>query len=666
MKKFLIALSLLFVLTNVLFADTTFVSGDVFGVWEISGSPYLITDEINVPCDSSLRIMPGCSVIFQGHYPLIIDSNAVLKAIGTEMDSIVFTAMNTHLTDSAGGHGGIRFYNTHGCSLQYCIIEYGNAIGDLFSYDLDGGGVYTFKSTISIENTKVKLNRSTGYGAGIFCDNSEVQIISCMIEYNNGSWGGGVCCKKCPVCIVRENQIIGNTGRARGGGITFDQYSAGVLCDNIIMYNFADWGGGVCCYSVSDLMIEYNLISENSISATANRGGGIDCTHSSPIIRNNIISNNTAPCIMSDGGGINISHGNAIIMNNKIHNNFAGGRGGGIYCERSPSKIINNEIYHNTSNFDGGGIAIIGTNGVNIVNCVIFNNYANLSGGGIFCRNNLKSCCFNSIICDNLADSVANDIALSLELYPPRPCTLHVAYSLLDTLNCTLETYCKLIKGPNVLGSDPCFVDGPSGNFKLVEGSPAIDSGSRFLVSFWGDTVWASVYDIEGNPRPSGLDWDMGVYEHDMGFSIWSNLYTGWNLISLQREVSIPTLEAILPFAIPPSYTFSPTLRTYTVSDTLNSGVGYWVFSEIDTIIAIEGEIIYSYTFSLYPGWNLIGALSIPIPVTFLDTIPEMLSMPFGYSSETHAYFIADTLFPGSGYWILATDTVVFRISLPD
>ncbi len=55
-----------------------------------------------------------------------------------------------------------------------------------------------------------------------------------------------------------------------------------------------------------------------------------------------------------------------------------------------------------------------------------------------------------------------------------------------------------------VLG-DPMFVDSGSGEFRLQEGSPAIDAGTAER---------APQTDFEGNPRPCGYTVEIGAYEH--------------------------------------------------------------------------------------------------------------------------------------------------------
>ena len=47
-----------------LYADTTWVAGDVYGVWDTTGSPFMVTDTITVPLDSTLEIRPGVEIWF--------------------------------------------------------------------------------------------------------------------------------------------------------------------------------------------------------------------------------------------------------------------------------------------------------------------------------------------------------------------------------------------------------------------------------------------------------------------------------------------------------------------------------------------------------------------------------------------------------------------------
>ena len=64
------------------------VSGDQWGTWTKENSPYNVVGEVHVPGESTLVIEPGVLVNFQGHYKLMVDSLAMLRAVGAVGDSI--------------------------------------------------------------------------------------------------------------------------------------------------------------------------------------------------------------------------------------------------------------------------------------------------------------------------------------------------------------------------------------------------------------------------------------------------------------------------------------------------------------------------------------------------------------------------------------------------
>ncbi len=71
----------------------TIVSGEVSGVWDTDGSPYLVTDTLIVPEGETLSIQAGVLVLFLNqsdtvNYPLYVGGS--LSAMGQEADSIRF------------------------------------------------------------------------------------------------------------------------------------------------------------------------------------------------------------------------------------------------------------------------------------------------------------------------------------------------------------------------------------------------------------------------------------------------------------------------------------------------------------------------------------------------------------------------------------------------
>ena len=94
----------------------TEVSGDLWGVWDRAGSPYLVTGDIRVPPDYTLTIGPGVVVDFQGYYTLLVDSAAALTAVGATGDSIMFT---TDTLANPGRWKGIRLNKTDTSRFAY-------------------------------------------------------------------------------------------------------------------------------------------------------------------------------------------------------------------------------------------------------------------------------------------------------------------------------------------------------------------------------------------------------------------------------------------------------------------------------------------------------------------------------------------------------------------
>jgi hypothetical protein len=103
-----------------LLADTTWVAGQVYGVWDTLGSPYMVTDTITVPLDSTLEIRQGVEIWFLDQEirrtPILVHGR--FRAIGEQGDSIYFYSPVT-------GFAGIKNNSSHGSEirLEYCVID---------------------------------------------------------------------------------------------------------------------------------------------------------------------------------------------------------------------------------------------------------------------------------------------------------------------------------------------------------------------------------------------------------------------------------------------------------------------------------------------------------------------------------------------------------------
>ncbi|MBN1450237.1 MAG: hypothetical protein JW963_04405, partial [Anaerolineales bacterium] len=151
----------------VLSADTI-PGGNVSGTWYQANSPYYIAGSITIPASDTLVIEPGVEVEFQGDYSLTV--NGYLEAIGTEADSIHFTASTFWR--------GLNFSNAPDSSkLAFCTILHS---GTFFT---GMGGINCTNSNPVITHCRISDNYAHGqvstYAGGIALNNSNAEISWC-------------------------------------------------------------------------------------------------------------------------------------------------------------------------------------------------------------------------------------------------------------------------------------------------------------------------------------------------------------------------------------------------------------------------------------------------------------------------------------------------------
>lgn len=331
LKYCLVIIFLVLVLIVPCIGQTYITGGDVSGIWTSAGSPYNIQGEITIPNDSTLTIEPGVEIVFMGHYKFNVQGR--LLAVGTQVDSIRFTAANT----DSGWHG-IRFINTQETNdtskLIYCSIKYGKAnTGGYSSNDRCGGAImiYGFDKVL-ISNSLFESSMNNGDisptigGAAIFIQYASPTITANTFRNNSGTTDCAILCTYGSIYNPDANPIITN---------------------NLFLNNSGPHGPVTCCYN--NVIISGNFISGN---VTTRAGGGIFTLTTNALITNNIITNNQCFGGEGEGGGIKCwINDSSIIINNTIAYNIAT-NGGGICCNQNSDPIfINNIIWGNTATY---------------------------------------------------------------------------------------------------------------------------------------------------------------------------------------------------------------------------------------------------------------------------------------------------------------------------
>lgn len=211
-------------------AGTLVPRGAVSGIWTKALSPYTVTGDIEIPAGQTLRVEPGVTVRFAGHFGLTAGRDATLHAVGTEDDPIRFTA-----TDRLEGWFGIRFVDAGDDDvLRYCHLEharkpYATSTGPP---NLAGGAVACYRTSV------------LGAGGWPSGPVSSPTIDHCRFSDNHAESGGAIACWDGSQAVISNNTIVDNLADWEGGGIyVYD--AAPTIANNILAANAAYWGGGL-------------------------------------------------------------------------------------------------------------------------------------------------------------------------------------------------------------------------------------------------------------------------------------------------------------------------------------------------------------------------------------------------------------------------------------
>ena len=284
-------------------------------------------------------------------------------------------------------------------------------------------------------------------------------------------------------CADFNGQIIGLTfekGESTyGAGIYIHSSLNPIIRNCISQYNN---GIGDICGAGLAFHTQYGIAENLTIRWNYGRKHTVDISGGS-IFRNSRISNNIA----WEESNVVIQNGSPELYNLFIHDNVGGGLK--IWPNAPSAKISNLTITRN----DLFGLMVWG-----------LNTSQNTTGRVI-----------NSIVWGNYDQ----EIKLKQSSSSGALTHLYIDYSLvpLSLENLTLDTFCSISSGDNILIGDPYFVDNES-DFRISDSSICVGGGIDTLV-IGSLLVNAPHSDFYNNPRPKpiGSRPDIGAFESNLG-----------------------------------------------------------------------------------------------------------------------------------------------------
>lgn len=539
-------------------------------------------------------------------------------------------------------------------------------------------------SATTIDGFTIRNGKATFEGGGIDCDYGSPIIVNNSIIGNTApSNGGGInCVSGSPT--ISNNTISGNSAygvQGEGGGIyCWDDQGSSTISNNTISGNSAHEGAGIWyeCLRGSPV-IRSNMISGNAASGT---GGGIYCEYGSPVFSNNTISGNTA----SDGAGISCYEGSPVISCNTISGNAAYYGGGGITGAFSSPVVSSNVISANTAT-DGGGIYF--DEGAPVIsNNTISGNTGVRYGGGIYCSYHSNPIAIkNNIIAFNKSGIYAESSAPALS---HNNVYANTAYSFSKLTDPT---------GTNGnISADPKFISTTPGkeDYHLRSDSLCVNGGDNSAVK-------AGDFDIDGEPRISGVAVDIGADEALWYYAPWQGVKAGWNLVSVPITPTDPTPNSVfegLDIANSSLLTWDNAQQQYTLCGPawpgpVARGSAYWFLHEgADGSIRLPGypgTTDYQLQLPAFPGgahWIMFGApFTTSVPTTairftggnivnadWLTAYNAKLveSVAFGWDASKQTFFTLGagnwdrpSVEPWYGYWLLIDTANAVTMTFP-
>ena len=382
-----------------------------------------------------------------------------------------------------------------------------------------GGGLFIGENRVSLITDSIFRNNTAEFGGAFFADYDSADLATPSLTTISGSTfdgntaidnGGALDIRSNHEVLISDTVFINNTALGedsftQGDGGAIDILNADLTCDQCTFENneaFGD-GGAISVSSTSNL----TLGDSEFLGNTALNAGAIDAgTSTNLFVDRTTFSENQS----TNGAGAIELDGDLILQNSTVSSNVSVNGAGGINVDGSFSDVeIVNSTFAQNSGVTAGGIEVFQfADSVSIQSSTIAGNTSTGDGGGInlLAGGNPIFEILNSIVADNSADGIGNDIAGELS----------ADFTLVE------DAVGAVLNGANnITGVDPglgVLTDngGPTATILLASDSPGIDAGDPAAIA-GQDGIPGFDQRGDGFDRISGGRIDLGATESKGG-----------------------------------------------------------------------------------------------------------------------------------------------------
>ena len=302
-----------------------------------------------------------------------------------------------------------------------------------------------------------------------------------------------------------------------GGGLYLLNANRAVISGNLIISNAAStayWGSGGGMYlagNASGMQVQFNLVLSNSATTTdaVGYGAGIYGGPDGALIQGNVVAGNRAKSV---GGGYGVGlfqfGGSARYLGNLVQENSGSTA---VELWYSQARLEGNRVVNNATTT---GIDLVerAGDGPTLVNNVVARsgNMAFSAYGYNESKISSATLLHNTLVGTGSGYGVYGSFAM---LYLTNTIVASTTWGITNATPASSTILADHMmfwantnngmEGTNSLSGDPAFVNPAGGDYHLDTGSAAIDTGAPTSVTI----------DIDGEPRPDCVFWDIGADE---------------------------------------------------------------------------------------------------------------------------------------------------------